>query len=457
MRTLKFKELDVSNNVLNGIESAKLNEASPLQESIISNAVGNKNLMIKAEAGDEKNTALAIAALEKLNQCEKKDQSCILVLTARPDSARQINEQIASIGLSKKISMCVDNEGDRDEQAKSVASHIPIIVANPDRLQELLQEHRFIFRHLNLLVLDEMDQMVARDSKNTLKQIKRRILSDYTALICSEKIDGPIKKVSLAFTDEPSIEGFETEISDNDNPPTPSPIRGNLKQCYIKVPNRMKISTLMAHIEETSDNNCVIFTASKRGTDRLYRVLKKRGLKATSLHGKLSDEKRDQRFANFTNGDLQYLLVSDISAADLELSGVVQVINYDVPNSPDEYRFRAALVAETKGAQLVSLVSKQDQNDISQLQNELGQTPNEIPLPDQVKQKLKQRKNTKQQPQKIRDNNKPKKSRDNRSRPPKSNELQLPQPSYDKLSGGRSGNHDEKETGIVKFFKKLFS
>ena len=454
---MKFEELNVSDEVINGIHKTNLNEASGLQQSVISRIIADESLLIEAEPGTDKNAAIAIAALEKLARAENLDDIRVLIITADAETARQINEQIVSIGSSKESSICVDDDGNKDEQASAISNHVPIIVANPNRLQDLLQEHRFIFRHLDLVVLDEIDEMANNDTAGALKQIKRRILSDYTSLIFSQTLDKSINKVSAYFADEPTVAGFETAA---DSPPPA--IRGDLIQRYIKVPSRMKISTLMAHIEQAPDENCVVFTASKRGTDRLYRVLKKRGLKATSLHHKLSDEKRAQRFANFTNSDVQYLLVSDISAAELDLNGINQVINYDVPNNPDEYRFRAALVSDGKAAQLVSLVSKQDQNDISQLQNELGQTPQEIPLPDEVKEKLKQRKDKKKQTGSGR--NKKKQSRSSnsgnkksRSQQKKNEEMQLPQPSYDKLSGGRSGNYDEKETGIVKFFKKLFS
>jgi hypothetical protein len=93
------------------------------------------------------------------------------------------------------------------------------------------------------------------------------------------------------------------------------------------------------------------------------------------------------------------------------------------------------------------LVSKQDRDDISELQDELGQIPDEEPLPDEVKEKVKKRR------EKKASNGRQKRQ----SKQDKKQEMELPQPSYDKLSGGRNGNHDKEETGVVKFFKKLFS
>src|SRR5699024_2982411 len=236
----------------------------------------------------------------------------------------------------------------------------------------------------------------------------------------------------------------------------PSAIPQDLSHGYSYVPSRMKITTLMAYIEESPNDRCLIFTASKRGTNRLYQSLRKRNFKATSLHEKLSDEKYAQRFSNFTNGDVQFLLVADISAAELDVRNIKQVINYDVPNNADEYRYRAALIDPTKTTTLVSLVSKQDRGDINKLEGELGQAPKELALPDKVKQKLKERKKKKQKKQtkKKRGRNKTQ----DHSRKKKNKDMELPRPSYDKLSGGKKGSHKEdKKTGVIGMLKKLFS
>src|SRR5699024_11049583 len=208
-----------------------------------------------------------------------------------------------------------------------------------------------------------IDAIVESKKTDTLKKIKRRIVRNYTVLATSEKADSATKKGCKVFSKDISVTGFSSS-SNGTAAPAPA-IAGSLSQGYIKVPPRMKISTLMAHIEQNPAERCVIFTASKRGTDRLYRVLKKKGLKATSLHQQLSDEKRAQRFANFTNSDVQFLLVADISAAELALNNIVQVINYDVPSSSDEYRHRATLAGSGNTARIVSLASKQDRSDIT--------------------------------------------------------------------------------------------
>ncbi len=129
-----------------------------------------------------------------------------------------------------------------------------------------------------------------------------------------------------------------------------------------------------------------------------------------------------------------------------------------MPNEADEYRYRTALVSTGKAGRIVSLVSKQDRSDINQLKNELGEAPKELPLPDEVKKKLKERKkeNKNKNKSKSRSRGKGKKKRGGRSQR-KDSDMELPKPSYEKLSGGRTGNNSEEEKGVIDFFKKLFS
>ncbi len=449
MATLKFEELDVSKSTLEKLKTSNIEEASPLQQAIVKHAAANKSLIIKSEEEDDRRAGFAVAALEAVQNREASEGTAGIILTSTPHDSRSISEQLQSLGMPQDQCPTIDDEGDKNWQAQTITNEPSIIAANPDRLQALLQEHRFIFRHVQLVILDGLDEMMESGQADNLKRIKRRVLSDFSALISAKKMDSDLKKLASSYADEPDVVGFESSESAGGSPPE---IPGQLKQGYINVPHRMKITTLMAHLDQTPDGNCVVFTASKRGTDRLYRILKKRGKKATSLHSKLSNDKRGQRFSNFTTGDVQYLLVADISAAELDVHDVSQVINYDVPNSPDEYRYRAALLSSDNKARIVSLVSKQDRSDINDLQNDLGQTPDEIALPDKVKQKLEERKQNKSS------NGRQNKSRGKRQkRQTRDDGMELPRPSYDKLSGGRTGDHNKKETGIVKFFKKLFS
>lgn len=452
---MKFEEMSLSPNIMSGLQDVNYSEATELQEQVIPVLLDENDALIKAEAGKSKNGAIVIPALERIEQKVEPEGTIALILTPNPKESKEMDELVWAMGYHSQIECAsIDLDGDKHEQEESLKNRVPVIVANPGRLLDLMQENKLILRNVEYLVIDSAKEMIELDLTEKIKLITRRVLSEYQTVVISSELTNEVKELANKYLEDPKIIGFD-EIGNAKELAGPPSVSKKLSQGYIYVPNRMKITTLMAHLEDSKTDNCVIFTASKRGTDRLYRVIRKKGKKATSLHGKLSEEKRAQRFANFTNGDVQYLLVADISAAELELDRVTQVINYDVPNDPDEYRYRADLVGSGKASRVVSLVSKQDRSDINDLENQLGEAPKELPLPDEVKQKLKERKKKKSKGKRSKSSNN---GRGKKAKKERENKFELPRPSYDKLSGGRSGSdEDDDKSGMIGFIKKLFS
>lgn len=456
MSTLKFEELDLHPSVLKGLHEQGNTNPTSLQETIIPAYLEGKDAFVKADDIPGKVEVISISSLDVFCKKEGSEGTAVLIITPNPKGAHHIVGQISELGSHTTVtSAAIDRDGDKEAQQEALLNKTPVIVATPERLLEILEDNLFIFRQLRFLVIDGLDEMLETGFEEPLKKIKKRIVSENQKLLFTNQLNNRVKALANHFMEGPELIGFEQLGNNGQTLEGPPEVPQDLSQGYINVPSRMKITTLMAHIENTPTDTCVIFTASKRGTDRLYRIFRKNNLKVTSIHGKLSDEKREQRFANFTNGDVQYLLVSDISAQELNLSKVTQVINYDVPNDPEEYKYRANLVGSGKAARIVSLVSKQDQSDIRELKNEIGQSPKELDLPKKVVQKLEERK--KKNTKKKRDN-RPKRGngRGKKKDRDDSNKMELPRPSYEKLSGGRSGEEDER-TGVVEFFKKLFS
>jgi superfamily II DNA/RNA helicase len=253
-----------------------------------------------------------------------------------------------------------------------------------------------------------------------------------------------------------SSNGQSSDTESEKDPTVPE----DLTQAYIYVPPRAKISTLLAHLEKTLTDKIVVFAASKRTTDRLFRIIRKKGWGVVSINEGLKQEYYDERFGKFVSGDMKILLVGGLSATEVELDEVKQVINYDVPNEVDEYKYRAELVGSGKAARMVSLVSKMDKDDIDEIVKKVGYAPTEIPLPEEVKEKKgrsKKRSGSKKK------NHKKKNNQDRKRRKPKKEKKAngLPRPSYEGLSGGKEGKgkrpSPSSEDGAFGWIKKLFN
>ncbi|MCW9708482.1 DEAD/DEAH box helicase [Fodinibius salsisoli] len=451
---MKFEEMSLSPNILSGLRDVNYTELTELQEQALPAILEGQDAIIKASPGKSKNGCFTIPALAKIDAKENVEGITTLILTPNSAEAQQIEDLVRGLGYHAQIECaCIDLDSSKEEQREALAAEPQVVVGNPGPLADTLQELRYIFRHVDYLVIDDLSKIISLNLLQKVQDILKRVLSDHQTLIFTDELTDEIQE----FAEDTLNEGIDIGFNDKEKMllNKPPEVTQNLSHGYIYVPNRMKITTLMAHIENSPKDQCIIFTASKRGTDRLYKILRKRNYKATSLHSKLSDEKRSQRFANFTNGDVQFLLVGDLSATTLNITDVKKVINYDVPKDADEYRYRTNLISDDKSSSIVSLVSKQDRSDINELEKKLGHSPKELDLPEKVKQKLKERKKQKSA-QKKKQNGK-KKSRPKKKNK-KSNEMELPRPSYDKLSGGKAGkNKKDEKSGVINMLKNLFS
>lgn len=320
----------------------------------------------------------------------------------------------------------------------------------------------------------------SEETNTTAEEVENKKEEDST----SEPKTGPVEvlqkasvKVVLKKDLPPKEEKVEEDNSAKTSVEEAEPIPSDLTQVYINVPPRMKISTLLAHLEKTLTKKAVIFAASKRTTDRLFKIILKKNWGVVSVHQGIDKELYDERFAKFVSGEMKVLLVGGIPAQEIELDEVHQVINYDVPSEVEEYKYRAELVGNGKAARMVSLVSKMDKEDINLIVEQVGYAPAEIPLPEEVVEK----KSNKPAPEKSSSNNNKDNTQNRRNnekkdfKKPKSKEYKdgkgkkkgskkiqarspkdfsLPRPTYDGLSGGREGKQEKK--GLFGWVKKLF-
>ncbi len=281
-----------------------------------------------------------------------------------------------------------------------------------------------------------------------------------------------LKKASIKVVLKKDIEEKQEEVEPVLANPilqadaTADPVPKDLEQGFINVPPRMKISTLMAHLQQSASKKVMVFTASKRTTDRLFHIIRKKSWGVVSVSADLDEETYNERFSRFTTGEMRICLVGGIAADQVEIEAVEEVINYDVPNEVEEYRYRAELVGNGKASRIISLVSKMDREDIDRISEEVGYPPVELELPEEVADKKKKtsskkrgkssNKNVKQSNDKGSRSNKRSNQRGNKKRPPrkKKKEMALPRPSYEGLSGGREGK--KESGGVFGWVKKLF-
>src|SRR5690625_72234 len=426
-----------------------------------------KYLVINTRTSDKPEIGYLSSLLNEISKTERRQGTRAILLAADPKRAKELDEWIWAVGYHASIeSACITGEGNRDEQSATIPSGPVILVATPGRLAEILEHNRVIFREVQQLVVDQADLI---EEWGPVETISNRVIGKCQRIFTAEKDSKKIRDAEAQILTNPSLVTLkkkqpEKQPKTEEKPSSQPVITRSLTQYYINVPPRSKISTLMAHLESTPTDSVVIFTASRKTADRLYKIFRKNGKRAVSIHGELDDNTFKERFERFVTGNVNHLIAGDMNAAKLDIDNVTQVINYDVLEEVAEYKDRAELVGKGKATRIISLVSRQDRSSIQSLCDSLGYAPEEIPLPKSVKEKVSEpsgsRRSAKpaatRQKRHKSEKHTPRRSQRDRSRSKEKPYKGLPRPTFDQLEGGRTGTPEKEKKGIVGFFKKLF-
>lgn len=464
---MSFNQFRLSSDILKGLQDTKIESPSPLQKKIFKAVQDGSDLVINTTVDKNPEVGYLISLLNSISKSERRQGTRAIIIAGNKGRAKQLDEWIWAIGYHASIeSACITEDSDPNESLKTISAGPVILVATPKELADILNAGRMVFREVNQLVVDQAEMISDWDE---VEVISKRVISKAQRIFTAAKDSKELRTAEKTILQDPELVTLETKKepakteSKAIEPMQDISITKDLTQYYINVPPRSKISTLMAHLEKNPTDTVVIFTASRRTADRLYKILRKSNKRAVSIHDQLDEKTFEERFERFSSGNVQHLLIGELSAKDLPLKHASQVINYDVPEEVDEYKLRADLVGDGKATKILSLVSKQDRGDIKTICSSLGYAPEEVPLPKSVEEKKGSNGKSKSAPKKTGRSDKGSKKRGHSNQrnkkhqpPKKSKKLEgLPRPTFDQLEGGRTGKKEKK--GVVGFIKKLFS
>lgn len=476
---MSFNQFRLRSDILKGLKDLKIESPSPLQKKIFKAVKDGSDLVINTTADENPEVGYLLSLLNEISDTERRQGTRAIILAGNKERAKKIDEWIWAIGYHASIeSACFTEDGDVKEQMTALSAGPVVIVATPGRLSDLLEKGRMVFREVHQFIVDQAELVEDWDA---VEIISKRVIGSCQRIFTAASDSQELRDAEKLLLQEPELVTMaakkakteDQKASQKTAEKSEPVITKDLTQYYINVPPRSKISTLMAHLDNHQADTVVIFTASNRTADRLYKILRKSNRRAVSVHSNINVDTFNERFGRFTSGNVQHLVVGELSVADLPLEHAIQVINYDVPEDVNEYKMRAELIGDGKATKILSLVSKQDRGDIHSIIESLGYAPEEVPLPETVKEKKSassgsgsngRQNDRKSSKGKGRSKSKSKKkekrgsknSRSSGKRDQSSSATGLPRPTFDQLEGGRSGKKKE-EKGLVGFFKKLFS
>ena len=324
-----FSELPLSPALQRKLAAAQFTNLTPIQERAIPPALEGRDVIGTAQTGTGKTLAFLIPLIETLNR-EPARQTITLVLLPTRELAMQVHQQYEQLRTKPmpKAALIIGGVSEK-AQIQSLRAGSPLIIATPGRLQDLMDRKFADLRHIKILVLDEADRML---DMGFLPAI-RRILSVL-----------PQQRQTLCFsaTLEQSVAGLVNEYMREPVRVALGSIRKpaesvQLKAYEVRPGEKLDVLRRLLYAEP---GQTLIFTRTKRGTERLAKELVRDGFSAAMIHGDRSQSQRNGALSGFQEGRFQVLVATDIAARGLHVDEVAHVINYDVPKMAEDFIHR---------------------------------------------------------------------------------------------------------------------
>ena len=324
-----FSELPLSSALQRKLAAAQFTSLTPIQERAIPPALAGRDVIGTADTGTGKTLAFLIPVIETLNQ-ERARHTVALVLLPTRELAMQVHEQYEQLRTKTmpKAALVIGGVSEK-AQIQSLRAGSELVIATPGRLQDLVNRNFADLRQVKLLVLDEADRML---DMGFLPAI-RRILSTL-----------PSRRQTLCFsaTMEQSVAGL---INDYMQDPVRVALGSVLKpagtvqlRAYeVRPGEKLDVLRQLLYAEK---GQTLVFTRTKRGTERLTKELVRDGFAAAMIHGDRSQSQRNGALSGFQEGRFQVLVATDIASRGLHVDDVAHVINYDVPKIAEDFIHR---------------------------------------------------------------------------------------------------------------------
>ncbi|MEP1305565.1 MAG: DEAD/DEAH box helicase [Balneola sp.] len=369
---MTFKEFDLHESLEMGLSDIGYSEPTPIQEQSIPEALQGKDILGAAQTGTGKTGAFVIPIIELILR-NPSEGTKALILSPTRELAQQIDEQIFALGYHSGISSATIIGGeDFSRQANALKAGVDIIVATPGRLIDQMKVLDVDFSKIKFLVLDEADRMLDMGFLPDVNHIIDKIPKDRHTMLFSATMPKELQKLMKSVMKDPIK--IEIEVSTTSK---------QVDQRAYHAPPRKKLAAVQDLLDELEWSSCIVFSATKKGTNELERALNKKGIKAGSIHGDRSQQERTASLQAFKNGTVPVIVATDVLARGIDIDNVSLIINYDVPRAVEDYIHRCGRTGRyDKEGIAITLVSKADQKFFDPIKKKVGDDLKILELPE---------------------------------------------------------------------------
>ncbi len=335
METLRFEDLNLSNEILKAVENKGFEEATPIQAQAIPYVLEGRDVIGQAQTGTGKTAAFGIPILEKLSHEEKAVQA--LVLCPTRELAIQVAEEIRELAKYKRGVEILPVYGGQpiDRQIKALKKRPQIIVGTPGRVMDHMNRGTLKIDKIRMAVLDEADEMLDMGFIDDIVTILKAAPDERQTLLFSATMPKAILDLTKRFQKNPHhVKVVHKELT-----------APKIEQVYYEVKEKTKAEVLSRLIDMYNPKLSLVFCNTKKKVDELVEELQGRGYFADGLHGDLKQVQRDRVMAKFRTGAVDILVATDVAARGIDVDDVEAVFNYDLPQDEEYYVHRIGRTA----------------------------------------------------------------------------------------------------------------
>ncbi len=366
--------MGLSARMLKALEGVNYVTPSPIQAAFIPIALTGKDCIGQARTGTGKTCAFVIPLLEQIDHSLPAVQALVLCPT------RELAEQVAVEArrlASEHLCEPALLVGGKPvgKQIRDLEREPSIVVGTPGRVIDLLQRGNLNLKGLRVAVLDEADRMLDIGFRPAIEKILRQCPTDRQTLLLSATLPPPVERLAQRYMKSPEM----VDLSGDS-------ISGDLvQQYYCTCDREKKFGLLVKLLIAERPHQAIVFTRTKRKADELYRRLKGRLPEVAAIHGDLQQSERDRVMKRLRSGELRLLIATDVVGRGIDISSISHIINYDVPESCDDYVHRVGRtgrISSERNGRAFTFVTKEEGEELTRIEIRINKMLDEWRAPD---------------------------------------------------------------------------
>jgi ATP-dependent RNA helicase RhlE len=330
---MSFTSLGLSTEILTALSEKGYEKPSPIQEQAIPAVLSRKDVMAAAQTGTGKTAGFTLPILEILSKGNKvkPNQARSLILTPTRELAAQIAENVETYSKYLSLNSTVVFGGVKiNPQMMRLRQGVDVLIATPGRLLDLYNQKAIKFDQLEVLVLDEADRMLDMGFLRDIKKIISLLPRNRQNLLFSATFSDDIRDLARGLVNNP----VEVSVTPKNS------AAETVEQLVYPVDKKKKPELLIQLIKNNNWQQVLVFMKTKHGANKLTKTLEGAGIKAAAIHGNKSQGARTKALSNFKEGNINVLVATDIAARGIDIDQLPQVVNFELPNVPEDYVHR---------------------------------------------------------------------------------------------------------------------